>query len=47
MTIGDAETERMNQMESRSRHGAQPAHVAGVLGDLRLEQHDLEHGFPP
>jgi hypothetical protein len=45
VTIGDAEAKGMDQVQSRSCHRAQPSHVSGVLGDLRLKEHNVEHEF--
>jgi hypothetical protein len=33
----------MDQVEPRSRERAHSAHVSGVLGDLGLEQDNMDH----
>ena len=43
LAVGDPEPEGMDQMQPRPRDRAQAAHVARVLRNLRLEQHDVQH----
>ena len=40
----EREAQRSHEMQTATRVRAQPDDVAGVRGDLRLNQHDLEHG---
>ena len=43
VAVGDLEAQRMDQVQARPRERAHPAHVARVLGDLGLEEDDVDH----
>src|SRR5690606_1937679 len=41
--VGDLESQWMNQMKTRARQRTHPTDIAGVLRDLRIEEHDVQH----
>jgi hypothetical protein len=43
VAVRDLEPKGMDQVEPRSRERAHSAHVSGVLGDLGLEQDNMDH----
>ena len=43
MPVADLESQGMNEVQPRAGDGAHATDVAGVLRDLRLEEHDVQH----
>jgi hypothetical protein len=40
----DGKTERTNKMKPRSGRHAKTGYIPSILGNLRFEQYDMEHG---
>ena len=43
--VVQAKAQRLDQVQRRAGVGAQPDGIAGIPGNLRFEQHDMEHLF--
>ena len=45
--LADVEAQRLHQMEAAAGGGAGAGNVAGILRDLRLNQHNIQHALHP
>ena len=44
LLVVHGKAERLDQVQPRTGVGAQPDHIAGVGRNLRVDEHDVEHG---